>query len=98
MRRLFIILLILISIVIVVVGCRNIRADAQRQNDWQNNKRVITVVINYGDSIDGYWAEYAPSWMGRELYRSEIKKLNNLQNTMLYAGDEIKLYVEGGNQ
>ena len=97
MRRLFIILLILISTIIVIAGCRNIQVDAQRQEEWKNSRQVITIVVESGESIDGYWAKYAPEWMGREQYRSEIKELNNMVSAMIYTGQKIQVYVEGGN-
>ena len=70
--------------------------DAKAQTDWEQSREVITVRVHSGDSVDGYWAEYAPSWMSREQYRYEIKALNDMDSCTLYAGDTIKLYVKGG--
>lgn len=65
------------------------------QEEWEESREIITIVIERGDSIDGYWAEYAPDWMDRYEYRKEIMELNNLDSCMIYAGDIIKLYIEG---
>lgn len=69
--------------------------DAQAQTDWEHSREVITVTVHSGDSIDGYWAQYAPSWMSREQYRYEIKALNDIDSCTIYAGDTIQLYVKG---
>ena len=84
-------------VLLIAVFCNNIIADARRQNDWEDNKKAITIMVQSGDSIDGYWVKYAPSWMSREQYREEIKELNNMTSAMLYAGGTIQVYVEGGN-
>ena len=81
----------------VVLTTFTIVRDAQAQTDWENNREVITVMVHQGDTSDGYWAEYAPSWMSREQYRYEIQTLNDMDSCMLYIGDTIKLYVQGGN-
>jgi hypothetical protein len=69
--------------------------DAQAQTDWEHNREVITITVAYGDSIDGYWAQYAPSWMSRDQYRYEVKALNHMDSCTIYAGSTIKLYVQG---
>lgn len=81
----------------VVLTTFTIVRDAQAQTDWENNREIITVMVHQGDTIDGYWVEYAPSWMSREQYRYEIQTLNDMESCMLYIGDTIKLYVQGGN-
>lgn len=65
----------------------------QRQKDWTENRETITITVQYGDTIDGYWAEYAPDWMGREEYREYIKSLNNMTSCAIYAGQTIKIYT-----
>lgn len=63
---------------------------------WLANREVITITVLPGDSLDGYWVEYAPSWMTREQYRYEIQTLNDMDSCTIYAGDTIKLYMKGG--
>ena len=91
-----------LAIAAIIVFCTfvatfTIARDTQAQTEWENSREIITVVVCQGDSIDGYWAEYAPSWMGREQYRYEIKALNDMDSCTIYAGSTIQLYVEGGN-
>ena len=84
-----------IIIFCVFVATVTIVRDVQAKTDWENDREIITVVVCHGDSIDGYWAEYAPSWMSREQYRAEIKILNNMDSCTIYAGNTIKLYIQG---
>ena len=81
----------------VILATFTIVRDAQAQTEWENNREIITVIVHSGDTIDGYWVEYAPNWMSREQYRYEIQTLNDMDSCMLYIGDTIKLYVQGGN-
>lgn len=90
-----------IAVVAIITLCISIATfalvrDAQAQTDWEQSREVITVRVHSGDTIDGYWAEYAPSWMSCEQYRYEIKVLNNMDSCTIYVGDTIKLYVKGG--
>jgi hypothetical protein len=84
-------------LVIMILAISTIRADAKRQENWEATREIITIRIKSGDSLDGYWAEYAPEWMSREQYRSELKELNHLTSALIYADDIIKIYVEGEN-
>ena len=98
MRKLFAVLCTVVAVAIIVVCANSLRADAQRRSNWEDSREIISVVIQPGDSLDGLWAKYGPHWMDRRDYRIEIIELNNLDSAMLYVGDKIKLYVEGGNQ
>lgn len=71
-------------------------ANAQLSN-WESSREVITIRVQPGEGIDHYWAEYAPSWMDREIYREAIKELNNIDSSYLYAGQTLQIYVEGNN-
>jgi hypothetical protein len=75
----------------VVVG----REQAQSA-EWEDSREVITITVQSGDTVDGYWAEYAPDWMSRDEYRYEIKQLNDMDSCVLYIGDTIQIYTQGG--
>ena len=64
-----------------------------RFTEWESTREVMLIRVMPGDSVDGYWAEYAPSWMSREDYRAEFKELNNTDSCHIYAGDFVKVYV-----
>ena len=78
---------------IVIVSAR----DNAQMKEWEQTREVKHIHVESGDSLDEYWAEYAPSWMNRYDYREAIKELNDMDSCALYAGDIIKVYVEGGN-
>lgn len=88
-------ILALLALVIgCVVGVNNmLEAEKARYNEWVETREVITIIIEKGDTIDGYYAEYAPEWMDRYEWREEIRDLNNLKSCAIYAGETIKLYA-----
>ena len=90
-----------IAVAAIIVFCISVATftitrDTQAQTDWVQTREVITITVLPGDSLDGYWVEYAPEWMTREQYRYEIQTLNDMDSCTIYAGDTIKLYVKGG--
>jgi hypothetical protein len=85
--------IILVLAIVLIAAISTISNDIKRQSEWTENRETITIRVGYGDTIDGFWAEYAPDWMDRNQYRSEIMELNNLNNCNLRAGQTLKLYV-----
>lgn len=83
-----------IIIFCIAIATFTIAQDAQAQTDWEQSREVITITVRSGDSIDGYWAQYAPSWMSREQYRYEIKALNDMDSCTIYVGQSIMLYCQ----
>ena len=79
------------SIVTLTVG--TIYRDYQNIHEWESTREVHLIRVQSGDSVDGYWAEYAPSWMTREEHRQEFKELNSTDSCHLYEGDFVKVYV-----
>jgi hypothetical protein len=71
--------------------------DRSKMQEWTRTREVKTICVQAGDSIDGYWAEYAPYWMGRHDYREAIQELNDMESAFLYEGQLLKIYTEGGN-
>ena len=67
--------------------------DNARYSEWEATREVRLIRVMPGDSVDGYWAEYSPSWMNREDYREQFKELNNLDSCHLYEGDFVKVYT-----
>ena len=67
--------------------------DHVRLTEWEETREVRLVRVMPGDSVDGYWAENAPSWMDRSDYREAFKELNNLDSCYLYEGDFVKIYT-----
>lgn len=90
MKRFIAIILVAFTILATFVIIRNIT----RQNSWEANREVITIKVQSGDTIDGFWVEYAPNWISREQYRAEIMELNNMNSCTLHIGQTLKLYTE----
>jgi hypothetical protein len=86
-------LIAILCAVVFVVAAFTIIRDANRQAEWEESRRVITIRVQRGDTMDGFWVEYAPDWMGREQYRAEIMELNDMDNSSLRSGQNIKLYI-----
>lgn len=80
-----------VSILALPVGI-TIR-DHIRYSEWEATREVHLIRVESGDSVDGYWAEYAPKWMDRSDYREAFKELNNLNSCYLYEGDFVKVYT-----
>lgn len=87
----------IITVVLLVFSVKVVYADHMKQVEWEESRETIVITVKSGDTVDGYWAKYAPDWMGREQYREEFKQLNRTNSCGLDVGDKVKLYVEGGN-
>ena len=98
MKRLFVILVLVFTAVLLVITTKVVYADHVRQTEWENTREVITIYVQSGDSVDGYWVKYAPDWMSKEQYREEFRELNNTSSCALYKGDRVKVYVEEGSK
>jgi hypothetical protein len=96
MKKSCIIFTAIVLVITMVVAVQTVSADAQRRSHWEEHREVITVYIDYGDTLHGLWVEYGPSWMDRREWTYEVMTLNGMDSCMLYAGQTLKLYVEGG--
>lgn len=94
MKKLAITLSIAFAVFLVILATKVVYADYTRQAEWQNDRRIITIRVQSGDTVDGYWAEYAPDWMGREQYRKEWMELNRTHSCSLRRGDKVLVYAE----
>ena len=95
MTKALVIILTLATIGTCILGINLHNKEVARYDDWVANREVITVYISSGDTLDGYYVEYAPDWMDRYTYRAAILELNGMHDCTIYAGDYIKLYVVG---
>ena len=81
-----------IAVAIFAIGHR-VGAENMRQSQWEERREIITVAVCYGDTLDGICYEYKPSWMSIDKYRYEIKQLNHMSDSTIYANTTIKLYI-----
>ena len=64
-RRLTIILVALCmitSIYCIAVAAQRYTETTSEYEAWLQTREVITITVLPGDSIDGYWVEFAPDW------------------------------------
>ena len=86
----------LVLLATIVVGFK-VNHDRQQRAEWESNRKVITVYVRNGDTLDEFGYEYKPEWMDVREYREEIKELNGMQTSTVYAGQELKIYkIEEG--
>ena len=81
----------LIAVVIATIFCR-LNSDHTAYVEWLENREVIEVYVGLGDCLDQFCSQYKPSWMDIREYREYILDLNDMSNSMLYAGQTLKLY------
>ena len=86
------ILILAMICAIILVGCK-INHDNQIKTEWKENREIITVIVQPGDTLDAFAYEYKPSWMDHRDYREEIKELNDLPNCTIQIGDRLDLYA-----
>lgn len=61
-------------------------------NDGDSNTAYNTICVSSGDTLWGIAKEYNPNGDIRKLIY-EIKKINNLSSSQIYAGEELKIPV-----
>ena len=66
----------------------------QARNEWVSTREVIEVVVGSGDTLDGYYYQYAPDGIDKRQWRQDVLDLNDMDNCMLYAGDVILVYAQ----
>lgn len=67
-----------------------------RNNTWYTQREVVEYYVEYGDTLCGIADEYKPSWLDYRQYCHEVLELNGMDSSYIYAGQTIKIYVEGG--
>ena len=69
-----------------------------RYDTWLENREVIEVRVQNGDTLNGISYEYKPTWMNVNEYSHLILDLNDMDSADIYAGDTIKVYAERGDK
>lgn len=87
----------IITIAALIV-CGIIYHDVTRQNDWEAHRTIIETPIGWGDTLNEIACKYKPSFMSINEYTYHLRELNDMTDSMLYAGQSLKVYVytEGG--
>lgn len=84
-------LIVFVLFAVIVVGFK-VNHDHKQRAEWESNRKVITVYVGDGDTLDEFGYKYKPEWMDVREYREEIKELNGMQTSTVYAGQELKVY------
>lgn len=87
---------IVVSIIIAVnaLVAAIVVSDLRQQTEREATLQPVTIRVQCGDTLYGYWIEYAPNWMSYSQYLYEIMELNNMTSCSIYAGQTIQVYVE----
>lgn len=91
MNRTTIILICLVAI--VAFATHSLVSNGNRYVTWVNARDIITVTVESGDTLDEFGYKYKPEWMDVREYRELVKELNGMENSSLYVGQELKLYI-----
>ena len=83
---------IIIVIGFVIIGM-SIHNDKQIRAEWEDSREVHTIVISSGDDLWSIAEYYKPSWMDPREYIYEVKKLNNMSQSYIYAGEQLLIYI-----
>lgn len=94
MKKALTVIVLAVIIAVNVLAATVIASDFRQQEEWEDTRQVVTICVQYGDTLYGYWIEYAPNWMGYEQYIHEIQELNDMESCSIYAGQTIQVYVE----
>ena len=68
--------------------------DTTRTNEWLSNADIVTIQIEYGDTLDGIGYQHKPSWMDVREYRYYVLELNNMGSSDIVAGQTLKIYTK----
>ena len=94
MKKALTVIVLAVIIAVNVLAATVIVSDSRRQDEWEDTRQAVTICVQYGDTLYGYWIEYAPKWMGYDQYIYELLELNDMESCSIYAGQRIQVYVE----
>lgn len=69
-----------------------VQASTQRK-EWESTRKVETIVIDRGDTLNEIGFRYKPEWLDVREYVHIIKELNGMESSNLYEGQELKIYI-----
>ena len=85
---------VVLVLVVGIIAFGGIVANSYaQQSTWEQSREVTTILVAPNDTLYDIANEYRPSWMDVREYIYEVKVLNNMDNSDIYVGDAIKVYV-----
>lgn len=71
----------------------DVAADIHQRHTWANERQVIEITVEPGDTLYSYAEKYAPTWMDLRDYCEAVKDLNGVKTSTLQAFQNYKLYI-----
>lgn len=84
-----IVIIIAIAITVIIV----IAKDAKASELWKESREIIVHHICTGDTLNGLYYQYNPQGIDIGPWVEQVKELNNMSSSNIYAGDTILIYV-----
>ena len=84
-----IVLVLAIAVTVIVV----ITKDAKAEQAWKESREIVSHYVCTGDTLHGLYYQYNPQGIDIEPWTEQVKELNNMNNSGLYAGDTILIYI-----
>lgn len=86
--------LTVIATAVTLVAVVKLVGDHKQQNEWEQSRGTTTVYVSQGETLWCIAEEYKPSWMDTREYIQEVKTLNGMSSSTVYAGDRLTVYTE----
>ena len=83
---------IAMSLLIAFFVFESIQAGSRRR-EWESTRKVETIIIDKGDTLNEIGYQYKPEWLDVREYTHAIKELNNMENSDIKEGQELKVYI-----
>lgn len=93
MNRLITITFSILAIIAIIAAGISLHEDKEIRTEWEENREVSVILISSGDDLWSIAEEYKPSWMDSREYIYEVKKLNNMSQSCIYAGEQLLIYM-----
>lgn len=93
MRYIKILAVVLCVIAIASFLGMQIYSEASKRTEWEATRKVETICVDRGDTLDAIGYRYKPAWIDVREYTHLIKELNGLKSSCIYAGQDLKVYI-----
>lgn len=92
-RLIKIVAVVLCAIALISFLGMQIYEDVEQKNQWEATRVVHIVCVDRGETLDEIGYRFKPEWMDVREYRHYIMEFNGMENSNLYAGQDLKVYV-----
>lgn len=91
-----ILVILAVAVGLIAIGYRAGEVKT-RQTEWENNRRVVSYIVDSGDTLWNISKQYKPEWLDIREYMFEVRQLNNISSD-LQVGDTLLLYAYGNSE